>query len=172
MNISFNQILSILWLNVRCLICIFNWLYLIQWLTYVADATHLLIYLSLRSNFHHKDWLTYSGGSDRFGELRYNLKQIYSDYKLSCSGSWRWLSQSFSFGFFSILWHSCWLRWSLWSIAVRDIPWNDIFEMDALMLFLNFVSTSRLELICISLIVYISSSLIHSHGSQLVLLLP
>ena len=31
-------------------------------------------------NVHHKDWLTYSGGTDRSGELCYNyLKRSYSD---------------------------------------------------------------------------------------------
>ena len=30
-------------------------------------------------NVHYKDWLTYSGGTDRLGELCYNLKQPYSD---------------------------------------------------------------------------------------------
>ena len=30
-------------------------------------------------NVHHKDWLTYSGGTDRPGELCYNLKRPYSD---------------------------------------------------------------------------------------------
>ena len=30
-------------------------------------------------NVHHKDWLTYSGGTDRPGELCYNLKSPYSD---------------------------------------------------------------------------------------------
>ena len=30
-------------------------------------------------NVHHKDWLTYSGGADRPGELCYNLKRPYSD---------------------------------------------------------------------------------------------
>ena len=30
-------------------------------------------------NVHHKDWLTYSGGTDRPGELCYNLKRPFSD---------------------------------------------------------------------------------------------
>ena len=30
-------------------------------------------------NIHHKVWLTYSGGTDRPGELCYNLKRPYSD---------------------------------------------------------------------------------------------
>ena len=31
------------------------------------------MYLSLETNVHHKDWLTYSGGTDRSGELCYNF---------------------------------------------------------------------------------------------------
>ena len=30
-------------------------------------------------NVHHKNWPSYSGGTDRFGELCYNFKQPYSD---------------------------------------------------------------------------------------------
>ena len=30
-------------------------------------------------NVHHKNWPSYSGGNDRFGELCYNLQQPYSD---------------------------------------------------------------------------------------------
>ena len=30
-------------------------------------------------NVHHKDWLSYSGVTDRFGEPCYNFKQPYSD---------------------------------------------------------------------------------------------
>ena len=30
-------------------------------------------------NGHHKDWLTYCGGTDRPGKFSYNLKQPYSD---------------------------------------------------------------------------------------------
>ena len=30
-------------------------------------------------NIHHKDWLIYSGETDRAGELCYNLKRPYSD---------------------------------------------------------------------------------------------
>ena len=30
-------------------------------------------------NIHHKDWFTDSGGTDRSGELCYNLKQPYSN---------------------------------------------------------------------------------------------
>ena len=38
-----------------------------------SQSTHLPISLSLETNIHHKDWLTYSGGTDRFGKLCYNF---------------------------------------------------------------------------------------------------
>ena len=67
-----------LWKLFRLLIYILDWLYLIQWLTsfsyiyiYVVDANppaYLLVF-----NFRHKDCLTYSSGTDRFGELCYNF---------------------------------------------------------------------------------------------------
>ena len=40
-----------------------------------------------------------------------------------------------------------------------DVPWEDIFELSALLLLRNFVSGFRFELMCISLIVSIRSSL-------------
>ena len=36
-------------------------------------STHLLIFLSFETNVHHKDWLTYSSGTDPPGELCYNF---------------------------------------------------------------------------------------------------
>ena len=77
----------------------------------------------------------------------------------------------------SFLWqrfllYSCRLRWSSWSTTLRDIPWNDICKQDTLLLTLNFVIASRLELICKYLILNTRSSLIHFHSSQLVLILP
>ena len=103
--------------------------YICCWCYPPADVFSIKVF-----NCQHKNWLTYSDGTDRFGELCYSF---------SISNK---LSQT-------IIWHSCWLRWSLWSITVRDNPWDNIFKLDALMLFPNFVSASRLELICISLIV-------------------
>ena len=45
-------------------------------------------------NVHHKDWLNYSGGTDRAGELCNNLKQLYSDSYVSYSDPWLRFSQS------------------------------------------------------------------------------
>ena len=39
---------------------------------------HLVMCLSLKTNDHHKGWLTYSGGTDRPGEIYYN----FSEFKL------------------------------------------------------------------------------------------
>ena len=38
-----------------------------------SQSTHLLCFCLWRLNAHHKDWLTYSGGTDRPGELCYNF---------------------------------------------------------------------------------------------------
>ena len=38
-----------------------------------SQSTHLLIFLSLETNVHHKDCLTYSGGTDQPGGLYYNF---------------------------------------------------------------------------------------------------
>ena len=54
-------------------------------------------------NVHHKDWLTYSGGTDRLGELCH--KWSYSKSRLSYLDPWMWLIQSCSFGFLSFFWH-------------------------------------------------------------------
>ena len=52
---------------------------------------------------------------------------------------------------------------------LRDLPWEDIFML--LLLLVNFVSRSRLELMYIFLIENIRSSITHVHGFQLLLLL-
>ena len=38
-----------------------------------SRSTNLLMTLSMETLIHHKDWLTYSGGTDQPGELRYNF---------------------------------------------------------------------------------------------------
>ena len=56
---------------------------------------------------------------------------------------------------------------------LRDVLWEDIFKLLVLLLLLvNFVSGFRLELMYISLIENIRSSLIHLCGFQLLVLLP
>ena len=55
---------------------------------------------------------------------------------------------------------------------LRDVPWKDIFKLSAYADANNFVSGSRLELIYISPIKSIRSSLTHLHGFQLPVLLP
>ena len=57
-------------------------------------------------NVHHKDWLTYSGGTDRPGELCYNFS-ISNDLTQMVNFPTRipdWLSQSCSFGFICFFW--------------------------------------------------------------------
>ena len=43
-----------------------------------SQSTHLLMCLSLETliNVYHKDWLTYSGGTDRPGEFCYNFSDL------------------------------------------------------------------------------------------------
>ena len=53
---------------------------------------------------------------------------------------------------------------------LRDVPWEGIFELVLLLLALNFISGSRLEVMCISLF-NIWSSLIYLHGFQPLVLL-
>ena len=45
-------------------------------------------------NVHHKDWLNYSGGTDRAGKLCNYLKQLYSDSYVSYSDPWLRFLQS------------------------------------------------------------------------------
>ena len=54
---------------------------------------------------------------------------------------------------------------------LRDVPWEDIFELGASAAS-EFVSGFRLELMYISLIESIRSSLTHLHSFQVLVLLP
>ena len=55
---------------------------------------------------------------------------------------------------------------------LRDVPWEGIFKLSVLLLLVSLVSGFRLELMYISLIIRIRSSLIHFHGFQLLVLQP
>ena len=55
---------------------------------------------------------------------------------------------------------------------LRDVPWKDTLNSVLLLLLVNFVSGFRLELMYISLIESIRSSLTYLHGFQLLVLLP
>ena len=55
---------------------------------------------------------------------------------------------------------------------LTDVPWEDIFKLGGSLLLVNFVIGFRLELIYISLIIYIGSCLTYLHGFQLLELLP
>ena len=54
---------------------------------------------------------------------------------------------------------------------LRDVLWKDIFKLSVLLL-VNVLSGFRLELIYISFIIKIRSSLTHLHGFQMLVLLP
>ena len=160
-------------------------------------------------NVHHKDWLTYSGGNDRPGELCYNfsisdnlsqtvnfptripdcdshspalLDLFISDASICSTIAFSPLRKSdhvvvsvsidFSLNSqrdapFHRVAYAYGLRDNL-----RDVPWEDIFKLSASLLLVNFMSGFRLELMYISLIVCIRSSLTHLHGFQPLVLLP
>ena len=62
--------------------------------------------------------------------------------------------------------------WDRLSDHLRDVPWEDIKDNSVLLLLLvNFVSGFRLELMFISLIESMWSSLTHPHGFHLLVLL-
>ena len=77
------------WLISPYLTSVFNWLYFTQCHTSFSSIDHLPchyvwflilfhpaanVFIFGDFNIHHKDWLTYSGGTDRPGELCYYLK--------------------------------------------------------------------------------------------------
>ena len=168
-------------------------------------------------NVYHKDWLTYSGGADRSGELCYNfsisnnLAQMVNfptripdcdtqspallDFFLSSDAS---ICSTIAFpplrntdhvvGSVSIEFPSNSQRdapfnctaydysrddWDSLCDHLRDVPWEDIskgrisLNSVFLLLLVNSVSGFRLELMYISLIVSIKSSLTNLHGFQL-----
>ena len=58
-------------------------------------------------NVHHKDWLPYSGRTDRSGELCYNFSTSNELTQMVVNFPTRipdWVSQSCSFGFISFFW--------------------------------------------------------------------
>ena len=55
---------------------------------------------------------------------------------------------------------------------LREVSWEDIFNLVFQLLLLNFVSGSLFESMYLSLIVNIRSSLTHLHSFQLLVLLP
>ena len=168
-------------------------------------------------NVHHKNWLTYPGGTDRPGELCYNVSVsndltqmvnfptripdcdsqsptlldlfISSDASI-CStmafpplGNSNHVVVSVSIDFSSnskrdspfhqIAYNYSHVDFDGLHEHLRDVLWEGILELSALLLLLlNFVSGFRFELMSISLIVSIRSSLTHLHGFQLPVLLP
>ena len=166
-------------------------------------------------NVHHKDWLTYSGGTDGLANsynfsISDDLTQMVNfptricdcdshspalfDLFLSsdvsiCStiafpslGNSDHVVVSVSIDFpsnskWDALFHriaydySC-ADWDSLRDHLRDVPWQDIFKLGASAAASEFCEWVRLELMYISLIVSIRSSLTHLDGIQLLVLLP
>ena len=101
-----------------------------------------------------------------------DLPSIGKFWSCCCLG-FHWLSIKFKTRC-PVSWHSlwlfsCWLGWSSWSFERRSM--GRYFSTLLLLLLVNFVSGSRLELMSISLIENIRSSLTHLHGFQPLVLL-
>ena len=156
------------------------------------------MYLPLETlNIHHKDWLTYSGGTDRSGELCYNFS-ISNDLTQMINFSTRiltvliltvllfWVYFFLMMLVFVLQWLS--LNWEILTMLLSQflltfhhihnvflIIWEIIhgrisLNSVLLLLLVNFVGEFSLELI--SLIESIRSSLTHLHGFQQLVLLP
>ena len=59
----------------------------------------------------------------------------------------------------------------LWD-HLRDVPWDNIFKISASAAASEFCELVQVELMYISLIISIRSSIVHLHGFQLLVLLP
>ena len=167
-------------------------------------------------NVHHKHWLTYSGGTDRPGELYYDFpisndltQMVNFPTQISGCDSHSsalldlFLSSDASICFTMAFPHlgnsdhvvvsvfidfPSYSQWDApfhcitydYSCAdsdglpdqLKDVRWEDIFNLGTSLLLVNFVSEFRLELMCISCIENIRSGLTHLHGFQLLVLLP
>ena len=149
-------------------------------------------------NDHHKDWLTYSGGTDRPGELCYNfsisndltqmvdfptripdcdshrpalLDLFISSEASICSIDFPMNSKQDA-PFHRMAYDYSRADWNGLRDHLRDVPWGISLNSVLLLLLVTFVSGLRLKLMYISLIVRIRSKLSHLHGfQQLVLLL-
>ena len=167
-------------------------------------------------NVHHKDWLTYYGGTDQPGELCYkssisnDLTQMVNfptqipdcdshspallDFFLSSDTSicstmafppmgnsdhvvvsvsidFPTNSQRYAQSHCIASDYSC-ADWDVLCDHLRDVPWEYIFKLGASAAASEFCSGFRLELLYISLIEKIRSSLVHLYGFQLLVLLP
>ena len=131
-------------------------------------------------NVHPKDWLTYSGGSDRPGELWYNfsisnnITQIvnFPTWIPDCDSHSPALSDLFissKASMCSTMAFPPLVNFDHVVVSVSiDFPINSVL----LLLLVNFVSRFRLELMCISLTVSIRSNLTDFLGFQQLVLLP
>ena len=141
-------------------------------------------------NIHQKDWLTYSGRTDRSGKLSYSdpwlwlsvllfwiyfflptlvfiLKWLPSIGKFCsrCSLSFHWLSNKLK--------AQCpFSSQSLWLVLIGMLHGRISLNSVLLLLLVKFVGGLRLGLMYISLAGSIRSNLCHLHGFQQLVLLP
>ena len=143
-------------------------------------------------NVHHKDWLTYSGRADRpiviiffvttllvwiyFFWLWYLFYSGFPslgnfDHVVSVSINFPSKSERDAHFNRTAYEYSC-ADWDDFRDHLRNVPWDCIFKFLLLLLLLNFVNGSTLELMDTSLIVNSRSSFIHLLGFKLLVLLP
>ena len=137
-------------------------------------------------NVHHKDWLTYSGRTDRPCELCYNfsisnnLTQIVNFPTPVGNSDHVVVSVSIDFPinskqdtpFHRVAYDYSRADWDGLRDHLRDVHGRISLNSVILLLLVNFVRRFRLELMYISLIVNIKSNLTHLHGFQQLVLLP
>ena len=143
-------------------------------------------------NVHHKDWLTYSGRTDRPGELCYNFSisnDLLSSDASICStmafppfGNSDHVVVSVSIDFpvnskqdtpfHRMAYDYSRADWDGLHYHLRDVPWEDIFKLSA-----SAAASEFCEWVQVGIDVYIPhrkyrSNLTHLHGFQQLVLVP
>ena len=143
-------------------------------------------------NIHHKDWLTYSGRTDRPGELCYNFSisnDLLSSDASICStmafppfGNSDHVVVSVSIDFpvnskqdtpfHRMAYDYSRADWDGLRDHLRDVPWEDIFKLSA-----SAAASEFCEWVQVGIDVYIPhrkyrSNLTHLHGFQQLVLVP
>ena len=80
-------------------------------------------------NTNHKDWLTYSDGTDRPGELCYNFGN--PDHVIVSVSTDLPLNSKRDTPFYRIAYEYSRADWNGLRNHLRDVPWDDIFKLKA-----------------------------------------